>query len=38
MKKKYQSPEVEIIWLDNVDIITTSGGGPSLDDNETPII
>ena len=37
MKKRYISPEMEILLLELSDIITTSGGG-QLDEDELPPI
>ena len=35
-KERYEKPEIEIIYLDDVDIITTSGENQS--ENETRIM
>lgn len=38
MKKKYISPEMEIIEFDTIDVITTSGmGGEGLGSNEDAV-
>lgn len=34
-KKHYEKPEIEIIYLDDVDIITTSGDAQSNSELET---
>ena len=37
MKEKYTAPEMEIVEFEVEDVITTSGGGLTPDDNELPI-
>ncbi len=36
-KKHYEKPEIEIIYLDDVDIITTSGEAPR-EENEAEML
>jgi hypothetical protein len=38
MKKNFETPDVEVVELELVDVITTSEGGPDEGDSGLPIL